>query len=282
MRRRFKKIFAPNRRETNDQKPEVVKLHETTADVSSLTVEVEVHPLRNELLPHPIVTLKQMKDVSTSTSELTVFCDKEAQTDQDMDMYFIEEYDFAQAKGNRNRPFHNKSYSADRLHRLKTERVSIPDSDDEESPWTIPPGYFKSYSGPEISRILLTLPRAAGSYEDLQLKAEIILNEKLREYFPKFMMNKLVTAVDLGYREVQHQHTHLRCIKIWLKQKRRDTDKPQRNDIQKMIDGCPIDKVVGEGHLLGAEEVWLEYFQKRRQQGVIKSKAKEDYSFLVS
>ena len=213
-----------------------------------------------------------------------ILCDKETQTEPQV----FEEPDFAYSplppasKSVERVPYIKyHSHSVQRLQRIKTYRVSIADSEEDEEDKTI---HQYTLKHPTTSLQNLTLNKQR-SQEDLELKAEIILNKTLVDNFPILMMNKSVTAADLGYREVHNKQTHLRCIKLWLDRKIPESEMSRHDYIHKMIDGCPVDKVVGNGHLLGAEEAWLESCRKKRQFGVIKTKAKEnidiEYRFIM-
>ena len=167
--------------------------------------------------------------------------------------------------------------------RFQTVRVSIPDSDDDDY------AYHPLMSVPvrkvETMKPLKTLShdQSSSSPQEVELRAENILNKTLEDNFVKFMMNKSVTAADLGYREKRGNLTKLRCIKIWLKTKKDEEDVHDKEYVPKMIDGSPVDKVEGNGHLLAAEEAWLLFWQKKRANGITKHEAKEhiELPFLV-
>lgn len=252
-------------------------------DASSVYEPNEGATAKNILSPKETLQEAIMVDATTWTHEI-ITSDKATQTidlqseEPDRDNFLPEITSLLPS--HKKVSIYNKSHSLSHLTRLKTQkRVSIIDSDDDDSPWKIPPAFFKFHSQP-VQSSLTTFYKYLG--DDIELKAEIILNEKLREYFHHFMINQWVTAVDIGYREIHQQHTKLRCIKVYVKQKFSEMDIPRNMIIEKMIDGCPVDKVVGNGHLLGGEEIWVEYCRKRRRKHIFKSKAKERLSFLVS
>ena len=176
-------------------------------------------------------------------------------------------------------PF-RKYYSVDRVKQMRTQRVSIGDSEDDDDIQRIRTQYTMSRHTSSLQNFK---HQGEQEDEDIKLKAEMILYNKLVANFTVFMMNKSVAAADLGYREVQKKQTHLRCIKIWLDQKIPEGEMTRKNIIPKMIDGCPVDKVIGNGHLLGAEESWLEECRNRRRLGIIENKAKEntEYRFIM-
>ena len=167
--------------------------------------------------------------------------------------------------------------------RFQTVRVSIPDSDDEDY------AYHPIMSMPSRKANTMKTPRTLSqdpsslSPQEVELRAENILTKTLEDNFVKLMMNKSVTAVDLGYREKKGNLTKLRCIKIWVRKKIDEEDVHDKEYIPKMIDGSPVDKVEGNGHLLAAEEAWLLFWRKKRAIGKIKHEAKDhvDLPFLV-
>ena len=167
--------------------------------------------------------------------------------------------------------------------RFQTVRVSIPDSDDDDyayHPITSLPARKVETMKPQKT---LSHDQSSSLPQEVELRAENILNKTLEDNFVKFMMNKSVTAADLGYREKRGNLTKLRCIKVWLNKKRDEEDVRDKEYVPKMIDGSPVDKVEGNGHLLAAEEAWLLFCRKKRAIGIVKHEAKEhiDLPFLV-
>ena len=259
-RRSSKKDRPPQQQLEGRDKSDAVTHHHTTGTNDKTTISEE---------PHGI--LKEDKGTQTEPQEL-------------------EEPDFVAspppptASKNMKRFTFRKYHSVDRVRHMRIQRVSIGDSeDDDDDTQRINIQYTMNRHTLSLQSFRHQAEQISMENEDLKLKAEMILYKKLVANFTMFMMNKSVTAADLGYREVRKKQTHLRCIKLWVDEKIPEGEVKRKNYIPKMIDGCPVDKVIGNGHLLGAEEEWLEECRDKRLLGIIENKAKEktEYRFIM-
>uniref|UniRef100_A0A1X7SRH9 Uncharacterized protein n=1 Tax=Amphimedon queenslandica TaxID=400682 RepID=A0A1X7SRH9_AMPQE len=274
-RKSSKKERQPQQQPEARDKTDAVTYHHTgTNDKTAISRE-----------PHGIISREPHGIISKEPHEILKE-DKGTQTEPQE----LEETDFVASppptatKYMKRAPF-RKYHSVDRVRHMRIERVSIGDSEDDDDDDTkrINIHYTMNRQTLSLQNFRHQAEQISMENEDLKLKAEMILYKKLVANFTVFMMNKSVTAADLGYRELQKKQTHLRCIKLWVDHKIPEGEVKRKSYIPKMIDGCPVDKVIGNGHLLGAEEEWLEECRNKRRWGIIENKAKEkaEYRFIT-